>query len=108
MYIFVSEWRFSTPIASYCGLAITFLSIALSLVPSADLSSALIYEMESCGRKALTLAGPSICRPYKRRSNHSGCLYHIDEHGNNTRFVDVFTKLDMCRKHYINAGLELA
>ena len=39
--------------------------------------------------------------------NNSGCLYYVDEHGNNTRFVDVFTKIDMCRKHYINAGLGL-
>jgi len=35
MYIFVSEWCFSSPIASCCGLVITSFSVELSLVPSA-------------------------------------------------------------------------
>ena len=37
--------------------------------------------------------------------NISGCMYYIDERGNNTGFEDVFTKIDMCRKHYTEVGL---
>jgi NADPH-dependent curcumin reductase len=44
IYIFVSGWRFSTRIASCYGLAITFLSIALSLVPPAGLMIYSYYE----------------------------------------------------------------
>ena len=37
--------------------------------------------------------------------NISGCMYYVDEHGNHTGFEDVFTKIDMCRKHYADVGL---
>ena len=37
--------------------------------------------------------------------NISGCMYYVDEHGNHTGFEDVFTKIDMCRKHYSEVGL---
>lgn len=37
--------------------------------------------------------------------NISGCMYYVDEDGNNTGFEDVFTKIDMCRKHYDEVGL---
>jgi 2,4'-dihydroxyacetophenone dioxygenase len=37
--------------------------------------------------------------------NVSGCMYYVDEQGKNTGFEDVFTKIDMCRKHYTEAGL---
>lgn len=35
----------------------------------------------------------------------SGCMYYVDENGNHTGFEDVFSKIDMCRKHYIECGL---
>ncbi len=35
----------------------------------------------------------------------SGCMYYVDADGNHTGFEDVFTKIDMCRKHYISVGL---
>jgi 2,4'-dihydroxyacetophenone dioxygenase len=35
----------------------------------------------------------------------SGCMYYVDAKGNHTGFEDVFTKIDMCRKHYIASGL---
>ena len=34
-----------------------------------------------------------------------GCMYYVDENGNHTGFEDVFSKIDMCRKHYIECGL---
>jgi hypothetical protein len=37
--------------------------------------------------------------------NISGCMYYVDEQGRNTGFEDVFTKIDMCRKHYAEVGL---
>jgi 2,4'-dihydroxyacetophenone dioxygenase len=37
--------------------------------------------------------------------NISGCMYYVDEQGQNTGFEDVFTKIDMCRSHYTKAGL---
>lgn len=37
--------------------------------------------------------------------NISGCMYYVDELGKNTGFEDVFTKIDMCRQHYVQVGL---
>jgi hypothetical protein len=37
--------------------------------------------------------------------NISGCMYYVDEHGTNTGYEDVFTKIDMCRAHYEKVGL---
>ncbi|WP_159714646.1 2,4'-dihydroxyacetophenone dioxygenase family protein [Geminicoccus flavidas] len=35
----------------------------------------------------------------------NGCMYYVDPWGNNVGFEDVFTKIDMCRKHYKEVGL---
>ncbi|MCF3934687.1 2,4'-dihydroxyacetophenone dioxygenase family protein [Acuticoccus sp. M5D2P5] len=37
--------------------------------------------------------------------NITGCMYYLDENNNHIGFEDVFTKIDMCRKHYIEVGL---
>jgi 2,4'-dihydroxyacetophenone dioxygenase len=37
--------------------------------------------------------------------NISGCMYYVDEQDRHTGFEDVFTKIDMCRKHYTAVGL---
>jgi hypothetical protein len=37
--------------------------------------------------------------------NISGCMYYVDEQGRHTGFEDVFTKIDMCRRHYREVGL---
>lgn len=37
--------------------------------------------------------------------NISGCMYYVDEEGRHTGFEDVFTKIDMCRRHYTACGL---
>jgi quercetin dioxygenase-like cupin family protein len=37
--------------------------------------------------------------------NISGCMYYVDEAGRNTGFEDVFSKIDLCRAHYAQAGL---
>jgi quercetin dioxygenase-like cupin family protein len=37
--------------------------------------------------------------------NISGCMYYVDAQDKNTGFEDVFTKIDMCRKYYAEAGL---
>jgi quercetin dioxygenase-like cupin family protein len=35
----------------------------------------------------------------------NGVMYYTDPYGKNTGYEDVFTKIDMCRKHYISVGL---
>src|SRR4051794_39410107 len=35
----------------------------------------------------------------------NGSMYYVDPWGKNVGFEDVFTKLDMCRKHYKEVGL---
>lgn len=35
----------------------------------------------------------------------NGLMYYTDPWGNGTGFEDVFTKIDMCRKHYTEVGL---
>jgi 2,4'-dihydroxyacetophenone dioxygenase len=37
--------------------------------------------------------------------NISGCMYYVGEDGNHTGFEDVFTKIDVCRAHYVGVGL---
>jgi quercetin dioxygenase-like cupin family protein len=37
--------------------------------------------------------------------NISGCMYYVDADDRHTGFEDVFTKIDMCRKHYVSVGL---
>ncbi|HEY6135779.1 MAG TPA: 2,4'-dihydroxyacetophenone dioxygenase family protein [Rubrivivax sp.] len=37
--------------------------------------------------------------------NIHGAMIYLDEHGAHTGYEDVFTKLDMCRKHYTANGL---
>lgn len=34
-----------------------------------------------------------------------GCMYYVDPWGEHIGFEDVFTKIDMCRKHYESVGL---
>ena len=37
--------------------------------------------------------------------NIHGAMIYLDEHGAHTGYEDVFTKLDMCRRHYTANGL---
>lgn len=37
--------------------------------------------------------------------NISGCMYYVDDQDRHTGFEDVFTKIDMCRRHYAESGL---
>jgi hypothetical protein len=32
-------------------------------------------------------------------------MYYVDEQDCHTGFEDVFTKIDMCRRHYVESGL---
>ena len=34
-----------------------------------------------------------------------GPLIHVDEHGNTLGFVDVFTRIEACRRHYESVGM---
>jgi hypothetical protein len=35
----------------------------------------------------------------------NGVMYYTDPYGNHTGYEDVFTKIEMCRKHYTENGL---
>jgi quercetin dioxygenase-like cupin family protein len=37
--------------------------------------------------------------------NITGCMYYLDENDRPSGFEDVFTKIDMCRRHYAAVGL---
>ena len=37
--------------------------------------------------------------------NITGCMYYLDDNHEHTGFEDVFTKIDMCRQHYVQVGL---
>lgn len=37
--------------------------------------------------------------------NIAGAMVYVDEQGQTTGYEDVFTKIDMCRKHYVACGL---
>lgn len=37
--------------------------------------------------------------------NIHGAMVYVDELGNTSGYEDVFTKIEMCRKHYIDVGL---
>jgi hypothetical protein len=37
--------------------------------------------------------------------NISGAMIYVDEAGRTTAYEDVHTKIEMCRKHYVEVGL---
>ena len=37
--------------------------------------------------------------------NIAGAMVYVDEQGNHTGYEDVFTKIEMCRRHYAACGL---
>ena len=37
--------------------------------------------------------------------NISGAMVYVDDAGNTTGYEDVFTKIEMCRRHYVEVGL---
>ena len=52
-----------------------------------------------------TLEVPADCDEMITFFNISGAMIYLDEQGNQVGYEDVFTKLDMCRKHYAANGL---
>ena len=37
--------------------------------------------------------------------NITGCMIYLDEDNRHVGYEDVFTKIDMCRRHYVEVGL---
>lgn len=52
-----------------------------------------------------TLEVPVDCDEMITFFNINGAMIYLDEQGNQIGYEDVFTKLDMCRKHYADNGL---
>ena len=52
-----------------------------------------------------TLEVPADCDEMITFFNISGAMIYLDDKGNQVGYEDVFTKIDMCRKHYSANGL---
>ncbi len=52
-----------------------------------------------------TLTVPADCPEMITFFNISGCMIYLDENNRQNGYEDVFTKIDMCRAHYVEAGL---
>jgi quercetin dioxygenase-like cupin family protein len=52
-----------------------------------------------------TLEVPADCEEMITFFNISGAMIYLDEEGRQTGYEDVFSKIDMCRRHYEACGL---
>jgi len=52
-----------------------------------------------------TLTVPEDCEEMITFFNISGAMIYLDKDNRQIGYEDVFTKIDMCRRHYIAAGL---
>ncbi len=52
-----------------------------------------------------TLTVPEDCPEMITFFNISGCMIYLDENNKQIGIEDVFTKIDMCRRHYAAVGL---
>jgi quercetin dioxygenase-like cupin family protein len=52
-----------------------------------------------------TLTVPADCAEMITFFNISGAMIYVDEDGNTTGYEDVWTKIEMCRRHYAAVGL---
>ena len=52
-----------------------------------------------------TLTVPEDCEEMITFFNISGCMVYLDDQNKQIGMEDVFTKIDMCRRHYVSAGL---
>jgi quercetin dioxygenase-like cupin family protein len=52
-----------------------------------------------------TLEVPADCDEMITFFNISGAMIYVDEQGRQTGYEDVFTKIEMCRRHYAANGL---
>jgi 2,4'-dihydroxyacetophenone dioxygenase len=53
----------------------------------------------------LTLIVPEEVSEMITFFNISGVMIYLDENRNQVYYEDVFTKIEMCRKHYTEVGL---
>ena len=52
-----------------------------------------------------TLVVPEHCSEMMTFFSIAGAMIYLDDAGRQTGYEDVFSKIDMCRKHYIEVGL---
>ena len=52
-----------------------------------------------------TLTVPEDCPEMITFFNITGCMIYLDAENRHSGYEDVFTKIDMCRKHYVECGL---
>ena len=55
-----------------------------------------------------TLTVPDDCAEMITFFNISGAMIYVDERGDTVGYEDVWTKIEMCRRHYAGAGLGAA
>jgi 2,4'-dihydroxyacetophenone dioxygenase len=52
-----------------------------------------------------TLTVPEDCDEMITFFNITGCMIYLDEDNRHAGYEDAFTKIDMCRRHYVEVGL---
>ncbi|MET0733054.1 MAG: cupin, partial [Casimicrobiaceae bacterium] len=52
-----------------------------------------------------TLTVPDDCAEMITFFNIAGAMIYVDADGRQTGYEDVWTKIDMCRSHYVATGL---
>ena len=52
-----------------------------------------------------TLVVPDDCEEMITYFQVNGIMYYVDPYGKHVGYEDVFTKIDMCRKHFADVGL---
>jgi len=55
-----------------------------------------------------TLTVPDDCAEMITFFNIAGAMIYVDEHGRQSGYEDVWTKIEMCRRHYAQNGLGAA
>ena len=48
---------------------------------------------------------PDDCEEMITYFQVNGIMYYVDPYGKHVGYEDVFTKIDMCRKHFADVGL---
>jgi len=60
-YLFAASWKFGRRLSAACGLGVTLMAIAVSLVPPGGAASAWLVELKLCGGCALLIGSARLC-----------------------------------------------
>ena len=63
------------------------------------------YIPTDAGAGPVALTVPADCPEMITFFNISGAMIYVDEKGAQVGYEDVWTKIEMCRRHYVDVGL---